>query len=376
MCLVVFFAFVSPGMQAGTANWPGWRGPGGNGSTASGTYPHRWTADSVSWKAALPGKGGSSPVVWNDRIYLSTPSDGEDAVLALDASGRQLWLTRLGPESPAKHRTLGSSCNASPVTDGKAVFVYFRSGHLAAVELDGAVRWKLNLAERFGADQLFWDQGSSPVLSGPNLILARMHQGESWIAAFDKKTGELRWQQPRNYKVPNENDNGYTTPVLFNEQGRQSILLWGADHATAYNAADGRLLWSAGGFNPEGTAYWPAIASPVVSGGIAVIPVGRDDRPRQAQVHGVRIGGSGDVTATHRVWKRDDIGVFVAALAEYQGRVYLLRHRGEVVCLDPATGVMHRPPVSDAAQSGCGGSSCSTGDTPATEAAEGSPQAA
>ena len=192
------------------------------------------------------------------------PSDGEDAVLALDASGRQLWLTRLGPESPAKHRTLGSSCNASPVTDGKAVFVYFRSGHLAAVELDGAVRWKLNLAERFGADQLFWDQGSSPVLSGPNLILARMHQGESWIAAFDKKTGELRWQQPRNYKVPNENDNGYTTPVLFNEQGRQSILLWGADHATAYNAADGRLLWSAGGFNPEGTAYWPAIASPEI----------------------------------------------------------------------------------------------------------------
>jgi outer membrane protein assembly factor BamB len=98
------------------------------------------------------------------------------------------------------------------------------------------------------------------------------------------------------------------------------------------------VLWTAGGFNPDGTGFWPAISSPVIHGNIAVIPVGRDDRQNQSRVHGIKLGGSGDVTDTHRAWKRDDIGVFVPSLAEYEGRVYLLRHRGEIVCLDPATG--------------------------------------
>jgi outer membrane protein assembly factor BamB len=126
--------------------------------------------------------------------------------------------------------------------------------------------------------------------------------------------------------------------VVFEHDGRKALLIWGADHLTAHDAADGRLLWSAAGFNPDGTGFWPAIASPVIAGKVAVVPVGRDDRPRQARVHGIRLGGGGDVTETHRAWQREDLGVFVATPAEYNGRVYLLRHRGEVVCLDPASG--------------------------------------
>jgi outer membrane protein assembly factor BamB len=165
-----------------------------------------------------------------------------------------------------------------------------------------------------------------------------MHAGESWLAGFDKVTGELRWQQPRNYQVPAENDNGYATPVAFQHQGQPALLVWGADHVTAHAAADGKLLWSVGDFNPEATRNWPGIATPVVVGNIAVVPVGRDDRAGQARLHGIRLGGSGDVTATHRAWKREDLGVFVASPVEYQGRIYLLRHRGELVCVDPATG--------------------------------------
>jgi outer membrane protein assembly factor BamB len=164
-----------------------------------------------------------------------------------------------------------------------------------------------------------------------------MHGGDSWVAGFDKATGDLKWQVKRNYKVPPENDNGYTTPVFFEQNGQKAFLLWGADHLTAHSADDGKLLWTCGGFNASGTGYWPAIASPVIIGDIAVAPVGRDDRG-QAEVHGIRLGGSGDVTETHRVWKREDTGVFVSSLAAYQGRAYLLRHRGEVVCLDPANG--------------------------------------
>jgi outer membrane protein assembly factor BamB len=279
----------------------------------------------------------STPIVWRDRIYLTTPADGQDAVLALGRDGKQAWLAKLGPESAPRHRTLASSCNASPVTDGKGVFARFRSGRVVALELDGRVRWQINLDERFGPEQLFWDAGSSPALTNDCVVIARMHHGESWVAGFDKQTGEQRWLQKRNYQTPNENDNGYTTPVMFEHQGRPAFLLWGADHLTAHSAADGSLLWEAGGFNPAGTAFWPAIASPVVHEGMVIVPVGRDDR-RQARVHGIRLGGSGDVTTTHRAWQRDDTGVFCSTPVEYKGRIYLLRHRGAVVCLDPATG--------------------------------------
>jgi len=319
-------------------DWPSWRGPIGNGSTSTGNYPTAWNVESVSWKFTLPGKGSSTPILWHDRIYLTTPDNGQDAVLALDLQGKQMWLTRLGPQSPPKQRILSSSCNGSPVTDGKGIFVYFRSGRLSALELDGSVRWTVDLTAKFGPEKLFWDSGTSPVLTEDCVILSRLHQGDSWIAALDKATGALRWQQERNYEVPSENDNGYTTPVFFKYQGHVAFLIWGADHLTAHAASDGSLLWTCDQFNPEGKMNWPTIASPVICGNLAIVPVGRDDRSGQGHVQAIRLDGTGDVTGTHRVWKRDDVGVFVSSLAEYQGRVYLLRPRGNIVCLDPASG--------------------------------------
>jgi len=318
-------------------DWPAWRGPSANGCTPAGNYPTRWSPETAAWKIELPGKGASTPIVWQNRIYLTTPADGRDAVLALDMDGKQVWLTKLGPESPARHKTLGTSCNASPVTDGKGLFVRFRSGGLAALELDGKVRWQINLTERFGPEVYVWDQGSSPVVTDQHVIYARMHHGDSWVTGFDKATGEMRWQVKRNYEVPNENDNSYTTPLFFQHQGRPAFLIWGADHLTAHEAATGHLLWSCGGFNPRETGNWPAIATPVIHNGIAVVPVGRDDR-LQGRMEGVRVDGRGDVSATHRVWKRDDFGIFCCTPVLWQDRVYLLRPLGQVVCLDPADG--------------------------------------
>lgn len=319
------------------ADWPNWRGPNGNGSVASGDFPTSWTANNAAWKYVLPGKGSSTPIVLGDRIYLTTPAAGQDAVLALTLQGERAWQTPLGTESAARHR-LGSSCNASPVTDGNGIFVYFRSSRLAALELDGSVRWNKDLAKEYGQEELFWDQGTSPVVTEDHVILTRMHAGESWIAGFDKATGELRWQQKRNYETPPENDNGYTTPVFFQYQGKSAFLVWGADHLTAHAAEDGALLWTCGGFNPDGTGLWPAIASPVISGNLAIIPVGRDDREGQSRMHAIRLDGAGDVTGTHRAWQRDDVGVFVCSPVEFEGRIYLLRPRGEIVCLAPESG--------------------------------------
>jgi outer membrane protein assembly factor BamB len=318
-------------------DWSNWRGPNGNGSTSIGDYPVKWDRTNVAWSARLPGKGSSTPIVWKERIYLTAPVEGQDAVLAFDFAGKRLWQTALGAETAPKHRTLGSSCNSSPVTDGQRIYVAFKSGNFAALGMDGKVLWQTNMVQQFGREQLFWDQGSSPVVTDEHVIIARLHGGESWIAGFDKASGELRWRQPRNYKVPSENDNGYATPVLYEEQGRKALLVWGADHLTAHDAANGKLVWSCDAFNPEGTPNWPSIASPLISDNLAIVPVGRDDQ-HQGQLHAIKLGGTGDVTMTHRAWKRDDMGVFVSSPAAYKGRIYLLRHRGEVACINASDG--------------------------------------
>lgn len=329
-----FFSISAPLLAE---DWPSWRGPSHNGSRVGGNYPTKLSADKISWKVELPGKGASSPVVWKNRIFLTAPTDGVDTALAFDLAGKQIWKTEFGVETKAKHMKLGSSSNASPVTDGKGLFVYFKSGTFAALEMDGTIRWKRNLVKEFGRQELYWDQGSSPVLIDDLVILPRLHAGDSWVAGFDKATGKIRWKQERNYEVPAENDNGYSTPLPILHGDRNALLVWCSDHLTAYAAHDGALLWSCGGFNPKEKKLWPPIATPVVAGDVAIVPVGRDDR-KQAAVHAVRLGGKGDVTQTHRIWERDDFGVFVSSPIEYEGRVYLLRHKGEVVCFDPKTG--------------------------------------
>jgi len=317
----------------GAEDWPRWRGPRDNGSAADGAYPVTWSAaENVLWKVPLPGKGSSTPIVCNRRIYLTAPEDGQDALLAWDDAGKPLWQTVLGPQREGKHRN-GSGCNPSAATDGQTVFAYFKSGTLAAVDREGKLLWKANLQDRFGKDSLYWDIGSSPVLTQSDVVVAVMHHGASYLAAFDKLSGRLHWKADRNYPTPEEGDHSYTTPIVIRHGDREALLVWGAQHLTAHDAADGATLWSCGDFNPDARANWVAVASPALAGDVAVVPYGRGDC-----LHGIRLGGSGDVTATHRIWKRDDTGSFVPTPAEHRGKVYLLGDRGEIACIDPATG--------------------------------------
>lgn len=318
------------------AEWRSWRGPLGNGSIEQGSYPEKFGADKYLWKTKLPGKGCSTPILLKEEIYLTAPVEGKDAVLCYDAAGKEKWRTVFGTENAGKHRN-GSGSNASPVTDGKGIFVFFKSGTFAAVNLDGTTRWKTDLVERFGKDTLFWDHGTSPVLTDKYVVMTRMHEGESWLAAFDKESGEMVWKVARNFKTPVECDHGYTTPLVIKFQGKEAILVWGAEHVTIHDSVDGNVLWTCGNFNPDGNKLWPAIASPVIVGDMLIIAYGRNDRgiPR---LHGIRLSGSGDVTKTNHVWKRDDVGTFVPTPVAYKGKVILVRDRGEVECLDPATG--------------------------------------
>ncbi len=322
--------------DASLTAWPRWRGPDDRGAAAPGRYPVALDPAKAAWKARLPGKGCSTPAVWANGIYLTAPAGGRDAILAFDLAGKPLWQTALDPETPGKHRN-GSGSNPSPATDGRGLYVAFKSGALVALDLHGRVRWQTNLVEAYGRPTLYWDHGTSPVLTESAVIMTRMHAGESWVAAFDKETGALRWKVPRNYRTPTEGDHAYSTPIVIRHQAREALLVWGAEHLSAHETSDGSLIWSCGDFNPQAKANWPAVASPVVLGDIAIVPYGRSDRG-DARLHGIRLGGSGDVTATHRLWRRDDTGTFVPSPAADAGRVVLVRDRGEVEAVDPATG--------------------------------------
>jgi outer membrane protein assembly factor BamB len=215
--------------------------------------------------------------------------------------------------------------------------VYFKSGTLAAVDMAGEVRWQTNIVEQFGKDTLYWDHGTSPVLTRTHVVLARMHNGESWLAAFDKQSGKMSWKTDRNFQTPQEGDHGYATPLVIERDGRETLLTWGAEHLTMHDAETGKLLWTCGNFNPDAERLWPSISTPVIVDGMAVIAFGRNDRGKP-RLHGVRLEGTGDVTATAHAWLRTDVGTFVPSAAVWNQRVYLVRDGGEVECVDPANG--------------------------------------
>ena len=236
--ILVLLLAISPASADDASDWPRWRGPHDMGSTEVGTYPVQFDESTIQWKATLPGKGCSTPIVLERTIYLTAPVNGQDALLSFDWAGNRQWSTTFGPENAGKHRN-GSGCNASPVTDGSGVFVYFKSGTLAAVELDGTVRWKTNLVDRFGKDERFWDNGTSPVLTDKHVVVARMHAGDSWLAAFDKTSGDLAWKVARNYPTPLEGDQCYTTPLVI-QHGRQGSGARLGHNASHHSRCGGR----------------------------------------------------------------------------------------------------------------------------------------
>jgi outer membrane protein assembly factor BamB len=322
-------------------NWPAWRGPTGNGLGEPGNYSWKFSpSENVRWKVQLPGKGSSTPAIWGNSIFLTAPLDGKDGIICYDRAGKKKWHQSFSDERPGKHRN-GSGSNPSPVTDGEQVFVYYKTGTLAAIGVKGEVNWQRNLQEDFGSDSLWWDLGTSPVLAGDLVIVAVMHEYEggdpeksmdSYLAAFSKKDGKLAWRANRTYKVTKETGQSYTTPLVTGTKGTESIITFGSDHLTAHRASDGKLLWDCGGYNPENKEYWRVIASPSISEGVVVVPYGR-----KGYFAGVKASGSGDVTATNRLWEHK-IGADVPSPIAVNGKAYLITDRGQIFCYNIKNG--------------------------------------
>ena len=324
---------------ARSENWPNWRGPALDGVAAGTGYATTWSPEAhVAWKVMLPGLGASTPAVWGDAIVLTCAIDGKDAAICFDRSGKAIWRRSLGAEKPGKHAK-ATGCNPSPLTDGKHVWVYFKSGELAALDLaTGAVVWQENLQERFGEDTLWWDLGTSPVLTKDAVVVAVMQTGPSYLAAFGRTDGKLQWKHDRNLDAPEEAAQSYSTPLVVKGEEKfgepaEVIFVLGADHVTAHDAADGRELWRVGGLNPAGEKYFRSIASPVVADDLVIAPYARG-----STLTAVKRGGKGDVTKSHVAWARKDLGADVPTPAFQDGKVVVCTDQGKVACLDAPTG--------------------------------------
>ncbi|MEM9588775.1 MAG: PQQ-binding-like beta-propeller repeat protein [Planctomycetota bacterium] len=306
----------------------------------------------MAWKLAIPGSGGSTPVVAGSTAYLTAGAPGEpdprgkskeppaamNYLLAIDLeTGELKWKTPIGIDRGGKHRK-GSGSNPSPVTDGEHIYCYFRSGDLACVDIDGHVQWHTNIQVLFGRDSLWWDLGTSPLLTPDSVVIAVMQTGPSFLVAFDKKTGQRKWKADRSVKAPLEAAQSYTTPVAVAVNNKPAIAVMGADHLTLNQRDNGQLIGQLGGFNPGEEEYFRSISSPAAEGHVIVCPYARGETLTGVDMNALA-DGKGDQSI---LWFRDDLGSDVPTPAIDQGTVYVVSDgkatRGRVSALDLMTG--------------------------------------
>ena len=225
-------------------DWPNWRGPHGNGTADGAGYATEWSADkNVVWQYELHGRGASTPTVAGDTIFVTTTIDGQNTIIALGMDGKERWSKTLGVAVEGKPGKDGTGANPSTVTDGTYVFAYFKSGDLGCFSVAGELKWHKNLQAEYGEDTLWWDLGTSPVLTKDAVVIACMQSGPSYLAAFSKTDGAVLWKQDRNLGAPEEAAQSYATPVVVDEASGQVIVVLGADHVTAHDASNGQEIW-------------------------------------------------------------------------------------------------------------------------------------
>jgi outer membrane protein assembly factor BamB len=342
MRLLSFVLLFLVATAANAADWPGWRGPHGTGVAEGSGYPVSWSADSnVAWKFPIQGIGASTPAVTADLIFFTSTVDNQNQIFCVGMDGKQKWTKSLGKSIEGKPGKDGTGANPSPVTDGERVYVYFKSGDVGCFSLDGELQWQKNVFQQFAEvtnETLWWDLGTSPVLIDGGVVVTMMHSGPSYLAAFNRTDGQLLWKQDRNTDAPREAAQSYTTPVVTtNPDGRQVIVVTGADYVTCHDAANGKELWRVGTLNPSGNEYFRSISSSVADEGIVVAPYARG-----GTLTAIRMGGSGDVTDSHVIWTNQDTSADVPTPTIANGRVYVLRDvqqdRGTIDCLELQTG--------------------------------------
>ena len=357
LCLLAFSTLQSSPTKASSkgSNWPQWRGPSGQGVSEEKNLPTEWSSTkNIQWKTPIPGHGHSSPIVWGNKIFLTTSIEGPvvpDAkpfkhmigkeefkhpdwagsdhsyafkVICVDADkGKVLWEKTAydGPVFDHRHKR-NTYASPTPVTDGSRVFAFFGSEGIYCYDFKGNQIWKQSLG---GIPQLGMGAGSSPMLVENLLIVtADQDMGDtSYIVALDKKTGKEVWRTPR------KNHASWATPVLVKTAQRSELIVSGSESIVSYDPATGKELWKCKGVESH------AIPTPVVSGDIAIFSAGSQAKRAMA----IRLGGSGDITDSPNIlWKYAKGTAYVPSPILYGDYVYLMTDAGLLTCLDVKTG--------------------------------------
>ena len=338
-------------------DWPGWRGDG-QGISPEKNLPLKWTEDEgVKWKIPIPGAGHSSPIAWGNRVFVTTaaaedpnvetfrggvymggdrnkPDQSEYAyrVICLDADqGKVLWSKAVARQNPRTPRhTKNTYASETPVTDGKYIFASFGSAGLYCVDFEGNVIWQRDLGlmrRRAG-----WGTGSSPVLFLNTVIVNCDSDDDSYIAAFDKATGDPVWRTERDEGA------SWATPFLFEAGGSTTVVTNASRRMRGYDAASGKLLWECAG------GSMISVPSPVATKGLVFLSSGHNLFPKQPIV-AVRPEASGDITPARGqsqsdgvAWSHSLSGAYVTspiAIGEY---LYVPMDNGTMSCYEALTG--------------------------------------
>jgi outer membrane protein assembly factor BamB len=351
--LVVYALIAIILSSAAQGAWPHWRGPHRDG-IASGDAPLHWSdTERIAWKAAVPGRGHSSPVVWGSQVFVTTavpeaaPPAAANAqtlggrgrsggalvehkfmLLSFDTkTGKLLWekVARIATPHEGHHPNYGSFASNSPVTDGKHVIAFFGSRGVYCYTMDGQLVWEKDFGVQL---QMFngFGEGAWPALDGDKLLLVFDHQADSFLVALDKNTGRELWRTPR---PGNTGARNWTGPVVVTHEGRKQVVVSASNRVCGYDLETGKLIWEASGLGPN------TVASPVVFEGLVFAGNGAGE----ARLFAVRLGRQGDLSGTDAIaWRNDRGNPHSASPVLHDGKLYLLTDSGMLSCLDAKTG--------------------------------------
>lgn len=312
----------APGAQR---QWPRFRGPDGQGNSGAKGLPLTWSAtENIVWRAKLPGSGNSSPIIWDDRIFLtSAGAEGADrSTHCLRRSdGKLLWTRTLPPHKVEPQvRDKNGFASATPVTDGQRVVAFFGSGGLVCYDFQGKQLWH----HPFPEFNSLWGSGASPLLYEDQVILIHdMNRADSLLLALDKRNGQVLWRHSRPRAM------GWSTPTVVRVGDHDELLYAGGETVRGYDPRTGSELWSLKGPTIE------VIPTLVVGPDLVYSASGR-----MGPTIGLRPGGRGDVSNSHLAWRTTRGGPHVPSPVLYQGRLYVVNDTGIASCLDAADGTV------------------------------------
>lgn len=350
-CKFLIFIIVA-GPVAWAGNWPHWRGPYFNGSTDEKNLPSDWSqTEGIAWSVDLPGSSAATPIIFEDRVFLSGVDSDKDVLLAMcfdRADGKLLWRHEIA--KGISHDNRSTFAASSPVTDGKIVVFFYANGDLVCFDIKGNRLWARNLHEDYGQFAFNWTFASSPTLFNGKLYIQVLQRdvpvrgrgltdrkNESYILAIEPSTGETLWRQIRPGEAQAESLEAYSTPIPYSFDGKEQLLVVGGDVLTGHDLETGEELWRWGTWNPRRIGHWRHVPSPVAGEDIVLVCA-----PKNDPIYAIRPKGTGVLDDSAVAWvSRDvrEISSDVPTPAFYDGDFFVLSDlRKSLSRVEPKTG--------------------------------------